>query len=178
MNFRQELTAYAAGDRTADQLPVIAMAGLEEGLDTPSLRILAGMDKSDNPFEIEKYFKQMLDELHIELADKRQTALDYALVIVDQILTGDEDVITGTHNIFTVALAKYPFEKETRRYVYDSIGLEKIYGLLDTYSDISEADIPWHKKKTNQELMDEVRVELLVELKKWAQVARRNKDKI
>ena len=178
MKFRQELTAYAAGDRTADQLPAIAMTGLEEGLDTPSLRILAGMDKSDNPFEIEKYFKQMLNELHIELADKRQAALDYALIITDQILTGDEDIITGTRRIFTIALAEYPFEKETRKYVYDSIGLEKIYGLLDTYSDISEADIPWHKEKTNRELMDEVRAELLVELKKWAEVARTNNDKM
>ena len=178
MNFRQELTAYAAGDRTADQLPDIAMSALEEGLDTPSLRILAGMNESDNPFEIEKYFRQMLDELHIELADKRQVALDYALIIAGQILTGDEDTITGTRSIFTIALGEYPFEKETRKYVYDSIGLEKIYGLLDTYSDISEADIPWRKEKTNQELMDEVRAELLVELKKWTEVARKNNGRI
>ncbi len=178
MKFRQELAAYAAGDRKTDQLPDIAMAALEEGLDTPSLRILAGMSKSDNPFEIEKYFKQMLEELHIQLPDDRQAAIDYAVLITDRILLGDEDVITGARGIFYTALGEYPFEKESKKYAYDSIGLAKIYGLLDTYSDISEADIPWRKEKTNQELMDEVRAELLVELKKWTEVARKNNGRI
>ncbi len=167
MNFRQELTTYTAGDRKTDQLPDIAIAALEEGLDTPSLRILAGMSKSDNPFELEKYFKQTLEELHIQLPGDRQAALDYAVLITDQILSGDEDIISGTQDIFYIALHNFPFEKETKKYVYDSIGLENIYGLLDTYNDLRDADIPWQKGKTNQQLMDGVKVKLLAELKRW-----------
>ncbi len=167
MNFRQELTAYTAGDRTTDQFPAIAMTGLEEGLDTPSLRILAGMNKNDNPFELEKYFKQMLEELHIQLPDDRRAAIEYAVLITDRILSGDKEVITGARDIFYTALHNFPFEKETKKYVYDSIGLENVYGLLDTYNDLRDADIPWQKGKTNQQLMDEAKVKLLAELKRW-----------
>ena len=167
MNFRQELTAYAASDRTSDQLPDIAMIALEEGLDTPSLRILAGMSKNDNPFEIEKYFKHTLEELRVQLPDDREAAVGYAVLITDQILSGDEDVIIGARNIFNIALHNFPFEKETKKYIYDSIGLAKIYGLLDIYDDVRDADRPWKKDRTNEQLMDGVKAELLAELKRW-----------
>lgn len=88
MNFRQQIAKYVTGNLTTDQLPDIGVKGLEEGLDTPSLCILAGLDKHESPFQIEHYFKMTLDELKIVLPDKRQAAIEYAFAIVDEILEG------------------------------------------------------------------------------------------
>jgi len=45
MTFRQQISKYVTGNLTTEQLPDIAVTGLEEGLDTPSLCILAGLSK-------------------------------------------------------------------------------------------------------------------------------------
>ena len=145
----------------------MGVQGLEEGLDTPSLCILAGLGKYDSPFEIEHYFKLTLDELHIALPDKRQAAIEYALAIVDEILDGDKDVVTATREIMDKAIGSYDFFSENKEYCYDSIGLEAAYGLLDTIDDLSSAVKPWEAERTNEQLMVEVRIELATELKSW-----------
>jgi hypothetical protein len=53
LNFRQEITKYVTGNLTIDQLSAVGVKGLEEGLDTPSFCILAGLSKNENPFKIE-----------------------------------------------------------------------------------------------------------------------------
>jgi hypothetical protein len=152
---------------TADQLPDIGVKGLEEGFDTPSLCILAGLNKNESPFQIEHYFKMTLDELKIELPDKRQAAIEYAFAIVDEILEGKKDVIEGTREIRYKAIDSYDFFSESIKYCYDSIGFESAYGLFDTYDELSNADRPWQKGKTNQQLMTETKAELIEELKNW-----------
>lgn len=44
---------------------------------------------------------------------------------------------------------------------------EVAFSLFDTYEELSSADTPWQKQKTNEELMEEIKVELLEELRKW-----------
>ena len=155
------------GNVTTDQLPDIAVQGLEEGLDTPSLCILAGLSKNENPFQIEHYFKLTLEELKIELPDRRQAALEYALAVVDEILKGEKEIIQGTKEIRCNAIDSFDFYSDNKEYCYDSIGFEAIYGLFVTYYDLLETDHPWDKLKTNEQLMIEVKAELLDELKKW-----------
>ena len=167
MNFRQQIARYVTGNLTTDQLPDIGIKGLEEGLDTPSLCILAGLDKNENPFQIEQYFRLTLEELKIELPDKRQAALEYALAILDEILEGKKEIIQGTKEIYCNAIDSYDFFSETKDFCYDSIGFEAVYGLYDTYDDLLDADIPWQNGKTNEQLMVEVKEELWGELKKW-----------
>lgn len=171
MNFRQQIAKYVTGNLTTDQLPGIGVTGLEEGLDTPSLCILAGLSKSESPFEIDHYFKLTLEELNIKLPDKRQAAIEYAMAIVDEILDGKQDVIIGTREIRNKAIDSYDFFSESKQYCYDSIGFETAYGLFDTFNELSNADILWQTEKTNEQLMTETKTELFEELKKW-------KDKI
>lgn len=159
------------GNLTTDQLPDIGVTGLEEGLDTPSLYILAGLSKNESPFQIDHYFKLTLEELNIRLPDKRQAAIEYAIAIVDEILDGKKDVIIGTREIRYKAIDSYDFFSESKQFCYDSIGFETAYGLFDTFEELSNADRPWQTKKTNEELMTKTKAELLEELKKW-------KDKI
>lgn len=99
--------------------------------------------------------------------DNRQRAIDEAVAVVDDILSGKKDIELGAKEIFWTALDSYDFASETKKYVYDSIGLEKAYGLLDACIDLRDADYPWQKGKTNEQLHDEARDELLKALKKW-----------
>ena len=64
MNFRQQIAKYVTGNLTTEQLPDIGVTGLEEGLDTPSLCILAGLSNNESPFQIDHYFKLTLEELN------------------------------------------------------------------------------------------------------------------
>ena len=152
---------------TSDQLPEIGVKGLEEGLNTLSLCILAGLEKNENPFEIEKYFKSALNELNIILPNRRQAAIEYALAIAEEIIEGDKDLINGTREIRYKAIDSYDFFTESEKYCYDSIGFETVYGLFDTYDELINADRQWQKEKTNEQLMTETKTELLEELKKW-----------
>ena len=171
MNFRQQIAKYVTGNLTTDQLPDIGITGLEEGLDTPSLCILAGLIKNESPFQIDHYFKLTLEELNIKLPDKRQAAIEYAMAIVDEILDGKKDVIIGTREIRYKAIDSYDFFSESRQFCYDSIGFEKTYGLFDTIDELSCANVHWQTEKTNEQIMTETKTELFEELKKW-------KDKI
>ena len=167
MDFRQQIAKYVTGNMTSDQLPDIGMTGLEEGLDTPSLCILAGLSKNESPFDIEHYFKLSLDELGLELPSIREAALEYAIGIVGEIIEGKKDLIKGTREICYNAIRSYDFYSETKQYCYDSIGFATVYGLYDTYDELSNADRPWQTEKTNEQLMAETKIDLFEELKKW-----------
>ncbi|MBK6988559.1 MAG: hypothetical protein KBF92_05745 [Bacteroidia bacterium] len=168
MTFRQQIAKYVTGNMTTDQLPnLVGTSGLEEGLDSPSLCILAGLSKNESPHQIEFYFKQTLQELNIELPNRRQAAIDYALGIVDDILLGKKDVILGTKEMCHNALDSYDFISETKKYVYDSISFETVYGLFVTHEELIQADRLWQTEKTNEQLMVETKTDLFEELKKW-----------
>jgi hypothetical protein len=167
MKFRQLIAKYVSGNLTSSQLPTIGIKGLEERIDSPSLIILAGLNKNENPSEVNYYFNQALRELEIELPNRRQAAIEYALAIVDEIISEKRDIIDGIKEIVNKAIASYDFYSETDKYVYDSIHFEKAYSLYDTFDDLSNADIPWQKEKTNQQLVTEVKEELFHELKEW-----------
>jgi len=167
MNFRQLLAKYVTGNITTDQLPDIAIKALEEKLNSPSLCILAGLHKSEIPSQVDHYFKYALEELNIPLPDKRQAALEYSFALVDEIVDGKKEMIEAVNEIFHRALDRYDFDSENIRYRYDSIGFETAYGLFVTYNDLRDADRPWQAGKTNEELMIEVKEQLLQELIKW-----------
>lgn len=101
------------------------------------------------------------------MPSKRQAAIEKAYVIVDEITAGKRDVVEGAKALFWSAFDEYDFTTETKKYVYDSIGLEKAYGLLDSCTELPDADHQWQKNKTNDELLIEARTGLLNELTAW-----------
>ena len=167
MNFKQHLAKYVSGNLTTGQLPELAILGIEEGYESESLLMLAGMNDRDNSFEIQEYFKKTLAELNLELPDKRNAALQYITGIVQDILTEKRDLIDGLNEIKRNAIDSYDFFSETKKYVYDSIGFEVIYGLYDTYDDLLNPLCKWDSKKSIETLKSETRTELMLELKKW-----------
>ncbi len=148
MNFKQLLAKYVIGNITTEQLPELAVVVLEDGLQSPSLCILAGLSKDESPSLIEHYFKLTLEELNIVLPNKREAAIEYALTIVDEILAGEKEIISGSRELVYKAIDAYDFYSESKQYSYDSIGFDKAYGLFDTFEELSIADKPWQKEKT------------------------------
>jgi hypothetical protein len=152
-------------------LPDIALQALEQGLDTPSLRILAGLSDHENEFVIDRYFKDTLLELSIELPDRRQAAIEVGLAIADEIFDGKRTIYEGVRDIECQALDAYPFYQETKNYVYDSISFEKAYGLFDTIDDLRDpGSAQWQAGKTHQEPEQALTKDLLTELKRWSEV--------
>jgi len=167
LNFKQHVAKYVTGHITTSQLPELAILGIEEGYESESLLMLAGMSQMDNGFEIQEYFKKTLAELNLELPDRRNAALEYATGIAQDILNEKRDLFEGLTEIKSGALDSYDFFSETKKYVYDSIGFEVVYGLYDTYDDLLNPLCKWDSKKSIETLKSETRTELIVELEKW-----------
>jgi hypothetical protein len=170
LTFRQNIARFVIGDISLRSLPDIALLALEQELDSPSLRILAGLSQNEDGYIIDNYFKNALRELSIELPDKRHAAIEVGLAIAEEIFKGKYDAFIGTQNIKHTAIDSYPFYEESKYYCYDSIGFAKAYSLFDTIDDLKNAgSTQWQSDKTNKELEIELTRELLAELKVWAE---------
>lgn len=158
------------GDIGLRSMPRVALQALEQGIDTPSLYILAGFSDDENEFMLDKYLKEALRELSIILPDKRQAALEVGLAIAEEILTGKRNAFEGVRDIKWKAIDAYPFYEETKHYCYDSINFEKVYGLFDSIDNLRDAgSTQWQSDKTNKELEEELTQSLLTELKVWTE---------
>jgi len=164
MDFKQLIAKYVTGNIPSDKLSEIGIAGLNENLDSPSLYILAGLDKAENSFVAERYLNLTLEELGMQMPDKRQAALIYALAITNEIIDGTKDLISGIREIKAQAVDSYNFWSENSNYVYDSIGFEKVYGLYDDYDNLTDITPPL---KRDQEYINQIKVQLFDELKIW-----------
>jgi hypothetical protein len=95
---------WTLGLLTSDMLPGIAVRALEAGLDSPSLRQLAGLDSTDLA-EAEHLFRKTLSELGREILTTRQAALNYAFYISQEICSGREEPYSGARKIWKATLA-------------------------------------------------------------------------
>jgi hypothetical protein len=169
LTFEQNIARLVIGDISMRSMPDIALQALEQGLDTPSLRILAGLSDNENEFVIEGYVNETLQDLSIELPDTRQAAIQVGLAIADEIFKGKRKIFEGVQEIKWKSIDAYPFFEENKHYCYDSISFEKAYGLFVTIDDLRHTGTSqWQPGKTNQELEQELSQELFAELKEWS----------
>lgn len=164
--FRQELLNLILGNNTLSDLPRIGLLGLSEGLESESLIILAGLSETDNSFEIEQYYKNSLSELNIELPDKKTASIELAQFYADSVIDRKLDPVVGVNKMIRKCFDHCDFG-ESEKYAMDSIGFEAVYGLYWHFDDLQNADSPWDKKKSNSQLMVEIKEEIIKELTKW-----------
>jgi hypothetical protein len=170
LTFRQNIARYVTGEISETLLPNIAIEALEAGLDSPTLRILAGLSDNENGFVIETYFKETLRELNIELPNKRQASIEVGIAYIESIIEGKKSIFDGALCIKWYMLDTYPFFDESIHYCYDSIYFDKAYGLFDSLDDLRNAgSTQWQAEKTNEQLEREISEELMTELKRWHQ---------
>ena len=162
MNFKQQLAMYVCDKLSTSQLPDAAVSALQEGLDSPSLLILAGLNKNENSFVISEYFNKTLEELKIELPNLKEAAIEYALMKLDDLIAGKVDVLNGAWGVLK-AINCYV------SYNFESIGLDKSYADYITLEELTLADHRWSNKKTNEELMVNAKIILFEDLKGWGE---------
>ncbi len=64
---------------------------LMEDYDSPSLRILAGLDHHNSFWEVESYFMRSIEELNIEEPEAKIAIRAYACKIAQQVINGQYD---------------------------------------------------------------------------------------
>ncbi|WP_446220111.1 hypothetical protein [Micromonospora sp. IBHARD004] len=91
-----------AGDLASEELPMIAAQALAEGLDSPSLRELAGLSRGEYR-EARELLDQVVDELGLhQLPDEDQAVWEAASSCARRMVSGAISPVDGAH-----ALAAY-----------------------------------------------------------------------
>ncbi len=171
-NFLDRLALYVVKGQPSSVLPNIAMQGLEDGYESPSLILLAGFAADENPFVIDEYLKKVLEELNVDLTETNQAAFFLVKSIAKKILDNQIDTYVGCDFIFGQILSSTELRKQDDKFVYDSIGLADIYSLYTTVEDLMNASVRWDKLKTNEQLIEEAKENIKMKFKEW------NKDSL
>jgi hypothetical protein len=86
-----------------EQLPEVALKALEDGVDSPALRMLAGLVKNEIA-EGTKIFVKALKELGLPLLSRRDAACVYAIAVSKQILSGEISPQDGANKLWNVSI--------------------------------------------------------------------------
>ena len=153
------LANYALGNATSDELPIAAIRALEDGYDTPSLRILAWLE---NPWEIDVCLKRVAEESGVKIPSKKEAAIilinRYTQLIIDQVI----EPIEGLYHIIYDVLRKTDCFGTDHKYIYDRIAFHTLYGLYDSYDDMNNPSMLFSEAQRTQgikEIKQQVPVE-------------------
>jgi hypothetical protein len=87
----------------ADTLPDIAVAALKDGLDSPALRVLAGMLDGDR-YHSRSWFDRALAELRVVLPDEHEAVMRLARAAATDIASGAITPYKGAKRIWELTL--------------------------------------------------------------------------
>ena len=109
--FRRAAGFWLVGLRTSEEIVDAAACALVEGLDTPKLRILAGVPRRDATSDVPDLLRWTYEELALGSLPDRETddaRLVGATEIAKAILDGELAPSSGAFQIYTVFLPEYP----------------------------------------------------------------------
>jgi len=93
----------------AEELVDVAMQAMEDGYDSPSLRILAGLTVGDFQ-EATTMFDRVLSELNVTIPNKRDAVSLLVQMVAHEIVAGSVAPYEGAKKIWDLSLS-YPEEK-------------------------------------------------------------------
>lgn len=102
MNFQQKLAHIVLGHNSNFDLIKAAEVGLEEGLDSISLAITAGLSENENSLVLKEYFEKALKELAIKLPNQEEAMITLISYYSDKVLKHDLGVFEGITKIYEV----------------------------------------------------------------------------
>jgi hypothetical protein len=111
-----DVTKLIFGKRALDKAHAedyIDWAGemLVQDYDSPSLRILAGLNRQNNTFEAQDYFSRCVKELRLNEPEPEAAVREYACEIAQQIIDEQITAQEGVRALYQVCLARdYPKE--------------------------------------------------------------------
>jgi len=130
MNFRQLLADYYLGNKSTSQLPEIALKGIQEGIESDSLLILAGMNGNDNQHEIAQYFKHAEIELNIKEFPPLDSANILLKFYLNKMVNNPDEAYELMGKIHNYIYTNFKLEEvttENTKYLGSELGLEKMY---------------------------------------------------
>lgn len=116
-----------------------AIFSLEQGADTPNLRILASLPTLTWPSEAEFYFNWAVAELQIHIGTDAEILREYAKQIARKILTGELAAETGAGIIECQVVSPLEHPDDLMAWCYLSGGLEPTTFATLTGSELDEA---------------------------------------
>ena len=164
MTFKQKLANYVLGNFTAKDLPDIAMTGINEGLESESLLILAGFLKNENGHEILSYVKKALFELNIELENKKEAAIEMLAYYSTEILESRLGIFQGLHIIYESVLNNSYSSSESTFLPTDNLDFDKFSEL---YWEIEMCLDDAYIFENRKDLILETEEKISKELKNW-----------
>ncbi|MFN8888502.1 MAG: hypothetical protein ACK5WF_13665, partial [Cyclobacteriaceae bacterium] len=99
MNFRQKISKYFLGFLTTKDIPDIGVTGLEEGLDSKNMRIVAGLAENENPFLAEDYLLKAIKDFGLTIPDRKEATLNVIIFHADKITSKQVDPYDGFKEI-------------------------------------------------------------------------------
>lgn len=88
------------GQQTGGDVVAWAADALAEGIDTPSLRILAGLESPPNEFEVDRYLKAAADELGVRIPDRAGLVRLLAATLAGEIAAGRRSPEDGAKELY------------------------------------------------------------------------------
>src|SRR3954451_22552697 len=98
----------ALDELVLDQLPNLGADALVRGLDSPSLRLLAGQTHYDSPLDSRDLFVAALDEMGIEEPQESDAAWRLIRLTASRVVAGTIDPLAGSEYIWRRSLSVEP----------------------------------------------------------------------
>jgi hypothetical protein len=139
---------YLIGKSTNGQLFIDwATSLLEQGYDSPSLRILAGFVSEDYSsfFELESYLLKSLEELNIPVLGEDDAIKAYAYEILTEMVNNEIEKEKALN-----LLSEIVIEKEYPSYLFD------FYLLHFSLDDLKYSPFAFHWKEATKENIDQI----------------------
>ncbi len=103
MDITHAQALWVLGLLASDRLPEIALNAMENGVDSPSLEILASLIGSEIT-EAPKLFEQVLNELGLPVLSRRDAACNYAIAVSMQILNEELSPQDGANKLWDASI--------------------------------------------------------------------------
>jgi len=171
MNFIQKLANYNLGNVTISELPDLAITAIEENFKSDNLFILAGMNETDNTFELEEFITKSLIELGITVVDKYSSAKILLRYYLDLMIKKPKHAFEVMSIIDRTIMNKVDWVKELDldeiQIVGEELGLEKLYAWYRELQDLEDGDMVLYyinlpakkqKKKFTKHLVEETAI--------------------
>lgn len=78
---------------------------LTVGFDSPSLRILAGLNTFDSTHQAEDYFRRTITELKVEIPSREESLRQYACNVAKQIINRTVVPVDGVRELYAACVA-------------------------------------------------------------------------
>jgi hypothetical protein len=179
LTFKEKIADYVLGNRTTSRFPDIAINGLEEGNESESLLILAGMSENDNNFELEQYFSQMLLELGFELPSKLEAADILITFYLTKMVNEPEngfDLMTKIHNEIYHANEWIETNPELKKeFVGEELGIQHLYTWYRELQDFGDGSmLLYHNDLPHLEQKKKFEDQLIAAAENWLGIKKEN----